>query len=413
MKTSIVVLIFAIGGILAHKVRYDNHKLYRLNPKTNEALEQLKQLEENDLEIKFWNDLRGKNHFVDILVPSEKIEEFEKFVRGFEIDLKLINTNIQEVIDAEKTNKRSTGMSWTAYNSLETIVDWMDSLATEYPDKVTKITVGKTYEGRDINGVKLSFNSNNTNNAVFIEANIHAREWITSAVVTWILNEFLTSTDAGVRNLAESHDWYIVPVLNVDGFQYTKTTDRMWRKTRTPYGKCYGVDPNRNWGYHWNEGGTSKNPCSDSYLGPAPFSEECTRTTSKYLSTIADKLIGYIGFHSYSQLLLIPYGHSPAHVENYDQLEEIGLKAAKSLAKRYGTQYTVGNIVETIYIASGSSMDWVKGNYKTPVTYTYELRDTGRYGFLLPAKQIIPTAEETLDSLVTMFEEYDAQTKQI
>lgn len=56
-----------------------------------------------------------------------------------------------------------------------------------------------------------------------------------------------------------------------------------------------------------------------------------------------------------------------------------------------------------IDIASGSSMDWVKGTFKTPISYTYELRDKGKYGFLLPANQIIPTGEETLDSFVAMF----------
>lgn len=49
-------------------------------------------------------------------------------------------------------------------------------------------------------------------------------------------------------------------------------------------------------------------------------------------------------------------------------------------------------------------MDWVKGTYKTPITYTYELRDTGRYGFLLPPDQIIPCGQEILDSLVAMFQ---------
>lgn len=58
-------------------------------------------------------------------------------------------------------------------------------------------------------------------------------------------------------------------------------------------------------------------------------------------------------------------------------------------------------------VASGGSMDWVKGTFKTPITYTYELRDTGRYGFILPADQIIPSAEETLDSLVTILQEFD------
>lgn len=53
-------------------------------------------------------------------------------------------------------------------------------------------------------------------------------------------------------------------------------------------------------------------------------------------------------------------------------------------------------------MASGVSPDWVKGNFKTPITFTYELRDTGRHGFILPPEQIIPTAEETLDSFVTM-----------
>ena len=54
-------------------------------------------------------------------------------------------------------------------------------------------------------------------------------------------------------------------------------------------------------------------------------------------------------------------------------------------------------------------MDYVKGTFGTPITYTYELRDTGRYGFLLPPAQIIPTGEETLDSLVAMFKEAKAR----
>jgi hypothetical protein len=57
-------------------------------------------------------------------------------------------------------------------------------------------------------------------------------------------------------------------------------------------------------------------------------------------------------------------------------------------------------------VASGGSPDWVKGKLGTRITYTYELRDTGKYGFLLPADQIIPTAEETLDSFITIFQEF-------
>lgn len=60
-------------------------------------------------------------------------------------------------------------------------------------------------------------------------------------------------------------------------------------------------------------------------------------------------------------------------------------------------------------MATGSSVDHVKGTYGIPITYTYELRDQGRYGFLLPPNQIIPTGEETMDSIVAMFKEAKAR----
>lgn len=62
------------------------------------------------------------------------------------------------------------------------------------------------------------------NPVIFIESNIHAREWITSATATFILNALLTSTDEHVRAMAYNFDWVIVPILNVDGYEYTHTT---------------------------------------------------------------------------------------------------------------------------------------------------------------------------------------------
>lgn len=72
--------------------------------------------------------------------------------------------------------------------------------------------------------------------------------------------------------------------------------------------------------WRFAEGGASSIPCSDTFAGYNAFSEPETKSLSEFITSIQDKLVGYIGFHSYSQLLLIPYGHSPAHVENYDEL---------------------------------------------------------------------------------------------
>lgn len=54
-------------------------------------------------------------------------------------------------------------------------------------------------------------------------------------------------------------------------------------------------------------------------------------------------------------------------------------------------------------------MDWVKGVFNVPIAVTYELRDRGQFGFLLPADQIIPNAEETLVSVLAIFREYEAR----
>ena len=95
------------------------------------------------------------------------------------------------------------------------------------------------------------------------------------------------------------------------------------------------------------EGGASSQPCLDTFAGKSAFSEIETRSISEYFSSLKN-ISTYLSFHSYSQLLLLSYGHTPEHLENFDDLLEIGLKAAQKLKERYGTEYKVGNIVETI-----------------------------------------------------------------
>lgn len=95
---------------------------------------------------------------------------------------------------------------------------------------------------------------------------------------------------------------------------------RLWRKTRIPYGACYGADPNRNWDYRWNTGGASNNPCSDIFAGPFPFSENSTRTLSEFIASVSSNLKVYLAIHSFSQMLLFPYGHTSDHLDNHDEL---------------------------------------------------------------------------------------------
>ncbi|XP_035901543.1 zinc carboxypeptidase-like [Anopheles stephensi] len=397
-----LLAVLSSGLVQAKLTRYDNYRVYKLSIERVEQLELLQLIEQFPDGYAFLSDPVHLNSTVKLVVPPHKLGEFEELNSKYSLKGEIAFPNLQTVIDGQLRGRRET-FGWTAYHPLEDIYAWLDTLVEQYPDVVTPIVVGETYEGRQIRGVKVSYKEGNP--AVFTEGTIHAREWISAATVTFVLNELLTSQDGAVRNAAENYDWYVVPVANPDGYVYTHTTTRLWRKTRSRQNVlCYGVDPNRNWDYKFNQGGTSTIPCSDTFSGPAPFSEIETRTLSAYIATIPN-LSTYLDFHSSGQLLMVPYGHTREPLDNYYELMEIGTKAAVKLEQRHGSRYQVGNIAEIIYVASGSSLDWVKGTLQTPLTFAYELRDTGEYGFLLPPEQIIPTAEETLDSIIVILEE--------
>lgn len=163
-----------------------------------------------------------------------------------------------------------------------------------------------------------------------------------------MLNELLTSSDPSIQDLAKTYEWYVFPVTNPDGYSYTWTNDRSWRKTRRPSNAlCFGADPNRNWDNHFNQGGSSTNPCSDTFAGSGPFSEPETLALSNYLRTIPN-MAGYFAFHAYGQLLMLPYGWTTSLPANYNQLFSIGTTALAALKTKFNTNYKIGSIANII-----------------------------------------------------------------
>lgn len=147
-----------------------------------------------------------------------------------------------------------------------------------------------------------------TINGVWIDGGTHAREWISPAAVTYILNELVVNWDNHepyIRDLA----WYIMPVVNPDGYEYSHTHERLWRKNRRDNGtKCPGVDIDRNYKTYWDTGVSSDNPCSDVYRGKAERSEIETKYILKYFLRVNKYLIRlFLTFHSYGQYILYPW----------------------------------------------------------------------------------------------------------
>ncbi|XP_058980952.1 zinc carboxypeptidase A 1-like [Musca domestica] len=407
-----------LGAALSsgERARYDNYRVYKVTPSNPTQMEVMKNLESSSDSIIFLNDVQWNNKPLKIVVAPHKIPDFLEILGTNEIVYELLETNLQTRLDASledvaKPNplERAISYDWTQYYELDYTYRWLQQLAVNYPGVVTLIEGGKSYQGRSILGVKIS-KTKSEKPGIFIEAGIHAREWIAGATATYIINQLLTSTDEGVKQIAENYNWYIFPHVNPDGFVYTHTTDRLWRKTRTPYGSCFGSDPNRNWGFEWNVVGSSNIPCSDTYAGPSAFSEIETRSLSEYIKSLEGKISLYISFHSYSQYLLYPYGHTATLPSNHEDFKRVYDASVAAISKRYGTVYTGGNIYDAIYPASGGSIDWAYENVGTKLVFCYELRPSDNQpwiGFELPASQILPTGEETLDSITAMVNEVE------
>ena len=67
---------------------------------------------------------------------------------------------------------------------------------------------------------------------MFVMTGIHAREWIGPAAATWMINELTENLSSENEDLLDNTDWYFIPSSNPDGYLYSQTTDRLWRKTR-------------------------------------------------------------------------------------------------------------------------------------------------------------------------------------
>ena len=89
---------------------------------------------------------------------------------------------------------------------------------------------------------------------------------------------------------------------------------------------CKGVDANRNWGYHFSDGGSSNDKCSDTYHGPEAFSEIENANVRDYIMSREGKFIFFNTIHSYSQLILLPWGFTTTPPSDYDQMYALAMK---------------------------------------------------------------------------------------
>ncbi|XP_053174935.1 carboxypeptidase A5 [Scomber japonicus] len=407
-----VALFVAVFG----KETFEGHQVLRILPKNDVQLSLIKAMEDMvEFELDFWRDVSDVATPVDIRVPLHSLQSVKIHLETQDLEYSVMINDLQMMLDEEKQEMESAARvamprntdsyDFASYHTISDIYSFQDMLVAENPKMVSKIVIGQSYQGRPLNVLKFSTGGTNRP-AIWIDTGIHSREWVTQASGTWFAKKIVTAygSDPALTAILDNMDIYLEIVTNPDGYYYTHTSNRMWRKTRKPNpgSSCVGVDPNRNWDSGFGGPGASGSPCSETYRGPRAHSESEVKSIVDFVKSHGN-FKAFVSIHSYSQMLLYPFGYTRTPAKDQAELHALAKKAITDLASLYGTRYRYGSIINTIYQASGGTIDWT---YEQGIkySYTFELRDTGRYGFILPASQIIPTAQETWLALMAIME---------
>ncbi|XP_046971669.1 zinc carboxypeptidase-like [Vanessa cardui] len=403
------ILIFSVLSAIStcEKVRYDNYSLYKIYPQNEDHLKFLNDLQDSD-DLRFWKLPSSVDDYASVVSSPEKKVLFEHSLKKRSLNYEVMLENIQQTFDEQlysrKRRDTRNQLFWTNFQTMEDIYEWFHHLARTHENLVTIIHAGKSFEGRNITGVKISRKP--SQRAIFIEGGQVAADWLSPTVTTYIVDQLVRGDSPEIRQAAEDFEWHIFPILNPDGHEYTQNFDRLWLKNRRPtVGRSVGVDLSKNWNSQWGVRGGSFEPAASNYIGLGPFSEYETRAISRYIESMDTKLYGLLSFRGFGQRLLIPFAHTTSHMYNYNKTVLIGRRAMGSLAGRYNTQYLVGNSMEVHDGSTGSIADWVKHRYNPLLVFTYQLRDTGNSGYVLPVNQVLPSCEETFDSVLAIIRE--------
>ncbi|KAF7635002.1 Peptidase_M14 domain-containing protein, partial [Meloidogyne graminicola] len=345
---------------------YDGFKLFRAFLSTKSHLFELKNItrsvnmfrsEENNIQI--WKIHSQPGMPAEILSGPESEKKLLKFfkekqiiystlIEDFGLQMRVSGETLRyELLDEWEDDilTQIEDFDLGKYHRYNTIIQYMKLITKNNPKLAKYEIIGKTTELRDLGILKLGyppFNNKTIKPILLIDGGIHAREWIAPAVAIYTINTFINNPKW--RSLLDYIDVHIIPVLNPDGYEYTWKKDRLWRHTRSgPYKTsnvcgiggaplCYGVDPNRNFPYHWAESGTDPCPCSEVYPGPTPLSEpECAHLAS-YMYKNKNNLKGYLTLHAYGNLIIHGWNYAyRTYPDNIEQLKYLAEKMAKAI----------------------------------------------------------------------------------
>jgi len=416
MMKSFIFVALLVAVASATKVDYSGHMVIRVVPETKEQLDLLLTLVAEGTD--FWEGPAPLGKPSDFRVSPSSYYQVARRLAEVNMDQTVRFTDLGQMIEREqqeialrKAIHSGKAFDFENYHTLAEIEAYLVELNATSPN-ANLVSIGKTEENRDIWMMEISLPGSPANKPViYADCAMHCREWVTTASCLWMIEQLANNPDnrADVKDALAYANILMVPSSNPDGYFYTWSTDRLWRKNRQPNSGsiCVGTDPNRNFGDHFGGSGSSGTVCSETYRGPSAFSSQEATAMKNAIEKYRGRVVSSVSIHSYSQYWMSPYGWTNALPPDYNEIYRVMEASVNAVEAVYGTQFQYGSISNVIYDAAGSTADWTYGVENIRYSFALELRDTGRFGFELPANQIAPTAIETFAGLMVMVREIE------
>ncbi|HUV85850.1 MAG TPA: M14 family zinc carboxypeptidase [bacterium] len=338
----------------------------------------------------------GGEGYVDVIAPAEELAGLQEL--GYRIEV---------IAEDAGAGIAALPPDLGLYHTYQEMLDELKQRETAYPSICKLYDVGDTWESREMWCLKVSDNPAQSEQEprLFVVGNHHARELMTVEIPLRFIKVLLEgyATNPDIKYYVDNYEIYFMPMANPDGHVYVENNSGgspsyWWRKNRRDSGGgVYGVDINRNYSYKWgyDDRGSSPNPSSTTYRGPAAFSEPETTAIRNLMKDVDFKFA--LDYHSYGEYLLIPYCYdtlerAPNPERNY--FLEIG----NGMNTKLGSRYLVGTSLETLrYPVNGGSIDYHFGETaeKNKIYgWCFEVNTRTEGGFGPPDTLIEPTCKE-------------------
>jgi hypothetical protein len=316
---------------------------------------------------------------------------------------RLMEKGLKVVVDPNATERYRTPLihgfgsdtipNFSCYRTVESTYSSAESLVTAQPQLAEIIDIGDSWEktqdandGFDLRVLRLTNRDiAGDKPKLFVMSAIHARELATAELMTRFAERLVNGygISADTTWILDHHEVHLLLQSNPDGRKQAEA-GQLWRKnTNNNYcanSSTRGADLNRNFPWEWG-GAASNVPCDTTYQGPSPASEPEVMAVVDYVRSIfpdqrpednnapapLDSTGVFIDVHSFSQLVLWPYGYSfnAGQAPNQDQLSALGRRLA--FFNGYRPQQILG-----LTAASGSTADFAYGELGV-ASYAYEL----------------------------------------